>query len=143
MTSTVIWLPSLLKMYVIVSAMMKPRINWPDLNSLPNKVLQVTVACGFFGGALGVGLAANIREAYSFLSNNYVIGDEIFLIGFSREAFTGVADSKEMSLLISAVKAIQGSGGVGKLVRDQQTDFIPLTDKLSVFILFADSSFLF
>ncbi|EME45077.1 hypothetical protein DOTSEDRAFT_170246 [Dothistroma septosporum NZE10] len=40
------------------------------------------------GGALGVGLAANIREAYSFLANNYVTGDEIFLIGFSRGAFT-------------------------------------------------------
>lgn len=40
------------------------------------------------GGALGVGLAANIREAYSFLANNYVEGDEIFLIGFSRGAFT-------------------------------------------------------
>ncbi|KXT04623.1 hypothetical protein AC579_8796 [Pseudocercospora musae] len=40
------------------------------------------------GGALGVGLAANIREAYSFLANNYVPGDEIFLVGFSRGAFT-------------------------------------------------------
>lgn len=40
------------------------------------------------GGALGVGLAANIREAYSFLANNYVTGDEICLIGFSRGAFT-------------------------------------------------------
>ena len=40
------------------------------------------------GGALGVGLAPNIREAYSFLANNYMPGDEIFLIGFSRGAFT-------------------------------------------------------
>lgn len=40
------------------------------------------------GGALGVGLAANIREAYSFLANNYVTGDGIYLIGFSRGAFT-------------------------------------------------------
>lgn len=30
----------------------------------------------------------NVREAYSFLANNYHHGDEIFLIGFSRGAFT-------------------------------------------------------
>ncbi|GIZ43586.1 hypothetical protein CKM354_000680500 [Cercospora kikuchii] len=40
------------------------------------------------GGALGLGLAANIREAYSFIANNYLHGDEIILIGFSRGAFT-------------------------------------------------------
>lgn len=40
------------------------------------------------GGATGDGLAGNVREAYSFLSYNYVEGDEIFLIGFSRGAFT-------------------------------------------------------
>ncbi|KAI5366451.1 putative alpha/Beta hydrolase [Septoria linicola] len=40
------------------------------------------------GGALGIGLAANIREAYSFIANNYLPGDEIYLIGFSRGAFT-------------------------------------------------------
>ncbi|KAF2217434.1 hypothetical protein CERZMDRAFT_80195 [Cercospora zeae-maydis SCOH1-5] len=40
------------------------------------------------GGALGLGLAANIREAYSFIANNHLPGDEIYLIGFSRGAFT-------------------------------------------------------
>lgn len=30
----------------------------------------------------------NIREAYSFITTNYVPGDEIILIGFSRGAFT-------------------------------------------------------
>ncbi|CAI6340396.1 unnamed protein product [Periconia digitata] len=39
-------------------------------------------------GATGEGLAENVREAYSFLANNYHVGDEIFLIGFSRGAFT-------------------------------------------------------
>ncbi|KAF2768493.1 hypothetical protein EJ03DRAFT_352209 [Teratosphaeria nubilosa] len=43
------------------------------------------------GGALGVGLAPNISEAYSFVSSNYVEGDEIYLIGFSRGAFTARA----------------------------------------------------
>ncbi|KAH8658692.1 hypothetical protein BGZ60DRAFT_383301 [Tricladium varicosporioides] len=40
------------------------------------------------GGALGKGISENIREAYSFIAANYVQGDEIILIGFSRGAFT-------------------------------------------------------
>jgi uncharacterized protein (DUF2235 family) len=39
-------------------------------------------------GAVGEGLSDTVREAYSFLSNNYAPGDEIFLFGFSRGAFT-------------------------------------------------------
>ncbi|KAI0202946.1 hypothetical protein F4808DRAFT_458654 [Astrocystis sublimbata] len=41
-----------------------------------------------FGGAFGIGIAENIREAYAFICANYVDGDEIVLIGFSRGAFT-------------------------------------------------------
>lgn len=40
------------------------------------------------GGALGKGLILNIREAYRFLIFNYQPGDEIFVFGFSRGAFT-------------------------------------------------------
>ncbi len=40
------------------------------------------------GGAFGYGLNANIREMYSFLVANYQPGDEIYLLGFSRGAFT-------------------------------------------------------
>ena len=41
-------------------------------------------------GATGTGLSANIREAYDWIGSNYSqeAGDEIFLIGFSRGAFT-------------------------------------------------------
>ncbi|KAJ4985658.1 hypothetical protein SVAN01_08833 [Stagonosporopsis vannaccii] len=39
-------------------------------------------------GTTGKGLPENVREAYAFLANNYHHGDEIFLIGFSRGAFT-------------------------------------------------------
>lgn len=41
-----------------------------------------------FSGATGAGLAEHIREAYAFIADNYREGDEIFLIGFSRGAFT-------------------------------------------------------
>ena len=40
------------------------------------------------GGAFGEGLEANIHDAYRFLVANYEVGDEIFLFGFSRGAFT-------------------------------------------------------
>ncbi|KAI0871473.1 hypothetical protein GGS24DRAFT_58553 [Hypoxylon argillaceum] len=41
-----------------------------------------------FGGAFGIGISENIREAYAFLCANYVDGDKIVLLGFSRGAFT-------------------------------------------------------
>ena len=40
------------------------------------------------GGALGVGLARNVRDLYAFLCRNYEDGDKIFAFGFSRGAFT-------------------------------------------------------
>ena len=42
----------------------------------------------FIEGATGIGVDDNIRSAYQFISQNYVPGDEIFLFGFSRGAFT-------------------------------------------------------
>jgi len=42
----------------------------------------------FIGGYLGEGISENIREAYAFICDNYNPGDQIFLIGFSRGAFT-------------------------------------------------------
>ena len=42
----------------------------------------------FTGGAFGVGLADNILDAYRFLVANYEAGDEIYLFGFSRGAYT-------------------------------------------------------
>jgi len=40
------------------------------------------------GGAVGLGLGRHIRSAYHWLGNNYEEGDEIYLFGFSRGAFT-------------------------------------------------------
>ena len=42
----------------------------------------------FNGGAFGEGLSRNIRHAYKFLSFWYEPGDEIFVYGFSRGAYT-------------------------------------------------------
>ncbi len=40
------------------------------------------------GGGLGAGLSRNVQEAYLFLVSNYQDGDEIYLFGFSRGAYT-------------------------------------------------------
>src|SRR3984885_12721232 len=42
----------------------------------------------FIEGATGIGVDGNIRSAYQFIAQNYVPGDEIYLFGFSRGAFT-------------------------------------------------------
>ncbi|MEH1967942.1 DUF2235 domain-containing protein [Nostoc sp.] len=40
------------------------------------------------GGATGLGIDRNIEDGYRFLSLNYVPGDEIYMFGFSRGAYT-------------------------------------------------------
>lgn len=40
------------------------------------------------GGAFGFGLSRNVQDTYRFLVENYEPGDELFLFGFSRGAFT-------------------------------------------------------
>jgi uncharacterized protein (DUF2235 family) len=40
------------------------------------------------GAGLGLGLSHNVRDAYTFICNNYCKDDEIFLFGFSRGAYT-------------------------------------------------------
>lgn len=39
-------------------------------------------------GMTGLGIDENIRSAYMFIAQNYLPGDEIFLFGFSRGAYT-------------------------------------------------------
>ena len=51
------------------------------------------------GGATGEGLSEHIREAYGFLVTNYDLGDEIFLLGFSRGAFT----ARSIAAMINSV----------------------------------------
>jgi uncharacterized protein (DUF2235 family) len=40
------------------------------------------------GGAFGMGLSSNVKDAYRFLADAYEPGDELYLFGFSRGAFT-------------------------------------------------------
>jgi uncharacterized protein (DUF2235 family) len=52
------------------------------------------------------GLEEHIREAYNFICNNYDTGDEIFLIGFSRGAFT----ARSIATLIRAIGLLTRQG---------------------------------
>jgi transposase-like protein len=51
-------------------------------------------------GAFGKGVDENIRSGYMFLAQNYVPGDQIFLFGFSRGAFT----ARSLSGFITYIK---------------------------------------
>jgi hypothetical protein len=42
----------------------------------------------WIGGGTGIGLSENVRSAYAWFVDNYEDGDEIFLFGFSRGAYT-------------------------------------------------------
>ncbi|KAG8803013.1 hypothetical protein FRC18_007406, partial [Serendipita sp. 400] len=42
-------------------------------------------------GAFGFGVDLHVLEAYTFFSSNYESGDQLFLFGFSRGAFTARA----------------------------------------------------
>jgi uncharacterized protein (DUF2235 family) len=65
-----------------------------DLNGVPQiSYYHDGVGTGDFGdkilgGAFGMGLSKNIEDAYRFLASNYIEGDEIWLFGFSRGAYT-------------------------------------------------------
>jgi uncharacterized protein (DUF2235 family) len=39
-------------------------------------------------GGIGLGLDVDVCQIYDFISNNYKPGDELFLFGFSRGAYT-------------------------------------------------------
>jgi uncharacterized protein (DUF2235 family) len=42
----------------------------------------------YVGGSIGVGLEKNILDGYKFLAQQYADGDEIYVLGFSRGAYT-------------------------------------------------------
>ena len=74
-----------------------------------------------FDGVTGHGIADNILSAYMFLAQNYYPGDEIFLFGFSRGAYTarslagfiaacGVLKRQKLGDLVRAWQYYRGPG---------------------------------
>jgi uncharacterized protein (DUF2235 family) len=65
------------------------RPEWSRKAGLPVESDSVLARCvrKGTGGLFGLGVAHRIKQAYSFLVDNYLPGDHIFLFGFSRGAF--------------------------------------------------------
>ncbi len=57
------------------------------------------------GGGLGAGLEKNVMDGYRFLVHNFEPGDEIYLFGFSRGAYT----VRSLSGLINNCNILKGS----------------------------------
>lgn len=64
---------------------------------------------GFYGGVFGKGLSENIRLAYEWLIENYNDGDEIFIFGFSRGAYT----ARSLAGLISKLGILKPGSPIG------------------------------
>ena len=64
---------------------------------------------GVIGGSTGKGLDANIRRAYEWLIENYSEGDEIFIFGFSRGAYT----ARSLAGLIAKLGILKPGSPIG------------------------------
>lgn len=64
---------------------------------------------GFLGGVFGQGLDENIRRAYGWLVENYNPGDEIYIFGFSRGAYT----ARSLAGLVAMYGILQAGSPIG------------------------------
>ncbi|HEY1983323.1 MAG TPA: DUF2235 domain-containing protein [Xanthobacteraceae bacterium] len=64
---------------------------------------------GFLGGALGVGLDQDIKDAYQWLTEQYDPGDDIFIFGFSRGAYT----ARSLAGFIAKCGLLKSGGPLG------------------------------
>jgi uncharacterized protein (DUF2235 family) len=64
---------------------------------------------GFAGGGWGKGLSDNVRQAYDWVVDHYEDGDEIFLFGFSRGAYT----ARSLAGLVATCGVLKAGGPLG------------------------------
>jgi uncharacterized protein (DUF2235 family) len=78
----------------------------------------------FIGGAIGVGLEKNILDGYKFLAQEYADADEVYVLGFSRGAYTarsfvglirncGLVKNKQLAVRIAMAYGIYRTGNDG------------------------------
>ena len=96
------------------------------------------------GGITGKGLSENILEAYRFISHNYNEGDELYLFGFSRGAYTsrslsgfigqaGILKKDDVFYLehiYELYKAENSKTKIQKFIRDKKIDSFPARIKM-------------
>jgi uncharacterized protein (DUF2235 family) len=78
-------------------------------DGLPQLVYYEIGVNGVLGGTLGKGLDENIRLAYEWLVENYDDGDEIFIFGFSRGAYT----ARSLAGLIAKLGILKHGSPIG------------------------------
>src|SRR2546428_9372078 len=66
------------------------------------------------GGVGGAGLITRVVRGYTFISRNYAAGDRIFVIGFSRGAYT----ARALAGLIGA-RGLLGATGIDLAEKEQ------------------------
>jgi uncharacterized protein (DUF2235 family) len=87
----------------------------------------------WLGGGTGVGLSNNVKQCYGFLADNYRVGDEILLFGFSRGAYVarsvggllslaGIVQKREMAWFIDVWDCYTESPKV--LSKDQKLELL-------------------
>lgn len=67
---------------------MKALCNRTDRNDIEQRLYYDEGVAGVRGGGFGKGLGKNILQAYQWVVENFEAGDEMFIFGFSRGAFT-------------------------------------------------------
>jgi hypothetical protein len=57
----------------------------------------------FLGGVFGAGIKSNVQRGYTFLTLNFAEGDEIYIVGFSRGAYT----ARALAAIVNAVGVLR------------------------------------
>lgn len=65
------------------------------------------------GGLFGKGIRSNVKRALAFLALNYQAGDEIYIFGFSRGAFSA-----------RALAGVVGAGGIPRKIDFEQLEIV-------------------
>jgi len=65
-----------------------------------------SLADRFLGGIWGAGFAANIEEAFRFLTHNHTPGDQVFIFGFSR----GAAQARALTHFLDWLGGVPAKG---------------------------------
>ena len=78
------------------------------------------------GGVFGLGTGRNIRAAYSWIKDRYVDGDEVFILGFSRGAYS----ARSLAGMIARCGLLQSGAttSVDEIYRryaDKKKDLVP------------------
>lgn len=92
------------------------------------------------GGGFGKGLTENVLDGYRFLANNHAPGDEIYIFGFSRGAYTarslagllglaGLLPPRSLGRGLDAVMAIYRRPDVDRAARQAEIEGLGLGDR--------------